>query len=195
MLVHAGALLPALQMGVALAQGAYLDPVRQLTARTGTLALLFLFLTLTCTPLETLGGFKAARQVRRTLGLYSFGYATGHLLIFVGWDYGFETALLVPALLTQRFVAVGLAAFVILFMLAFTSTRGWQRRLGRWWKRLQRLVYAAAGLIVLHVLWLSKTPDKALRYGAILGILFFLRLPPVRSFILRWRKRFLESNS
>lgn len=186
-LVHAGALYPAARMALELGRGVYLDPVRQITTRTGNTALALLLLTLTCTPLNSLFGFKAALRVRRTLGLYSFGYAALHLLVFVGWDYGFEWALLGPALFAQRFVLVGLTAFVLLLALAVTSTRGWQRRLGSWWKRLQRLVYAAASLVVVHVLWLSKTPEKALRYGVILGLLLLLRLPPVRAAMSRRR--------
>lgn len=188
-LVHGGALYPAARMALELAGGRYADPVRQLTTRTGNAALALLFLTLTCTPLDTLFGLKAALRARRALGLYSFGYAAAHLLIFAGWDYGFEWAFLGPALVGQRFTLVGLLAFAVLLVLALTSTRGWQQRLGRWWKRVQRLVYAAAILAVAHVLWLSKTPDKALRYGVILGALLLVRLPPVRAAIVSWRQR------
>lgn len=179
LLVHLGALFPAVVMVWNLARGNYLDPVRQMTTATGNTALGLLGLTLACTPLARLAGFRAVLRVRRTLGLYTFAYAALHLLIFVGWDYGFAWDLLIPALFDQRFVLVGLGAFVILLALALTSTRGWQQRLGRWWKRLQRWIYAAAGLVVLHVLWLSKTPDKALRYGIFLVLLLALRWMPV----------------
>lgn len=37
-----------------------------------------------------------------------------------------------------------------------TSTRAWQRRLGRDWRRLHRLVYAAAALGLLHLFWLTR---------------------------------------
>ncbi len=162
-----------------LVRGGYFDPIRQLTTSTGNTALALLGLTLTCTPVARLLGFRVALRVRRTLGLYTFAYAAVHLLIFVGWDYGFAWDLVLPALYAQSFVLVGFAAFLILLALALTSTRGWQARLGRWWKRLQRLVYFAAVLVVVHVLWLSKTPEKALRYGLILGVLLLLRWLPL----------------
>ncbi|MBN1922396.1 MAG: ferric reductase-like transmembrane domain-containing protein [Anaerolineae bacterium] len=179
-MIHLGALVPAVVMALQLARGSYLDPIRQMTTASGNTALALLGLTLTCTPLARLTGFRAVLRVRRPLGLYTFSYAALHLLIFAGWDYGFAWDLLIPALFTQRFVLAGLAAFVILLALALTSTRGWQQRLGRWWKRLQRWVYAAAGLVVLHVLLLSKTPDKALRYGIVLVLLLVLRWVPAR---------------
>lgn len=178
LLVHLGALFPAAVMVWRLVRGSYLDPIRQMTTDSGNTALVLLGLTLTCTPLARFLGFQAALKIRRTLGLYTFAYAAWHMLIFVGWDYGFAWDLLIPALFAQRFVVAGLVAFVILLALALTSTRGWQQRLGQWWKWLQRWVYAAAGLVVLHVLWLSKTPDKALRYGVLLILLLVLRWVP-----------------
>ena len=181
LVVHLVALVPAVVMAWQLARSSYLDPIRQLTTASGNTALALLGLTLACTPLARLTGFRAVLRVRRTLGLYTFAYAALHLLIFAGWDYGFAWDYLVPALFMQRFVLAGLTAFVILLALALTSTRGWQQRLGQWWKRLQRWVYAAAGLVVLHVLWLSKTPDKALRYGVLLVLLLALRWVPVRT--------------
>jgi DMSO/TMAO reductase YedYZ heme-binding membrane subunit len=49
--------------------------------------------------------------------------------------------------------------------LAITSTNGWMRRMGKWWKRLHRTVYAAGILVVLHVALLSGGP------GIMLGML------------------------
>ena len=57
-----------------------------------------------------------------------------------------------------RAMLIGAAAFVLLIPLAVTSTAGWQRRLGRRWRTLHRLVYAAAVLSVL----LRRLPTLAL---------------------------------
>ena len=51
---------------------------------------------------------------------------------------------------------LGMASLVILSLLALTSTRNWQRRLGSTWKRLHRWVYFAVPLALLHLLWLRK---------------------------------------
>ena len=65
-------------------------------------------------------------------------------------DYGFDLALIVQAIFDQRYVLVGFTSGLILLALAMTSTRGWQKRLGKNWKRLHRLVYLAGILAVVH---------------------------------------------
>jgi methionine sulfoxide reductase heme-binding subunit len=79
----------------------------------------------------------------------------------------------------RRSMLIGFAGFLLLIPLAVTSTAGWQRRLGKRWRTLHRLVYAAAILSVWHYLWLDRdiitTP---LIYAAIVGGLLALRLVP-----------------
>jgi sulfoxide reductase heme-binding subunit YedZ len=118
--------------------------------------------------------------VRRPLGLYAFFYAALHFFVFVGLDYRFDLDLLPGAILDQRYVLVGTAAGLILLPLAITSTRGWQNRLGKGWKKLHRWVYLAGILAVVHFAWLDKDIREPLRYGLILALLLVLRLPPVR---------------
>ena len=48
------------------------NPIQAATQRTGKTALIFLLLSLACTPLNSLFGWKQALKVRRTLGLYAF---------------------------------------------------------------------------------------------------------------------------
>ena len=47
-------------------------------------------------------------------------------------------------------------SFLVLLVLALTSTEGAKRRLGKRWKPLHRLVYLAAALGVVHYLWETK---------------------------------------
>ncbi|MEJ5310796.1 MAG: protein-methionine-sulfoxide reductase heme-binding subunit MsrQ [Anaerolineae bacterium] len=154
----------------------FVDPVREIITRTGRVSLNLLVLSLACTPLYTLIGFAPLLRARRTLGLYAFLYVALHFLTFAGWDYGFDVRLLWEAIFSQRYVIVGFAAGLILLVLAITSTRGWQRRLGKWWKRLQRLVYVANVLAVLHFAWLLKAPRQALPYAVLVGVLLGVRV-------------------
>ena len=156
---------------------------------TGRTALVLLLLSLACTPLSTLTGYKGVVRVRRALGLYAFLYVGLHFLTFVWLDYRLDLKLLLRAILDQRYVLVGLAAGLILLALALTSTKGWQKRLGRNWKRLHRWVYLAGILAVVHFLWLVKDIRLPLRYAAVLAALLVLRLPPVRRGISRARRR------
>ena len=86
-------------------------------------------------------------------------------------------------------MSVGLLAFALLIPLALTSTNGWQRRLGRRWKVLHRLVYIAVPLSILHYLWLERDiKDWVWLYASLAAILFVIRYPAIRQAIVRKRQ-------
>jgi DMSO/TMAO reductase YedYZ heme-binding membrane subunit len=146
--VHAAALLPlAWLIKDYLTDNLTVNPIQAATQRTGDYAIVLLLLSLAVTPIITLTGYSALSKVRRPLGLYAFLYAAIHLFIFVGVDYGFNFDFLLADIAQKRFIFVGLAAFILLIPLAFTSYRYWQKRLGKNWKRLHRsgLCGCAAG--------------------------------------------------
>ena len=184
-----GGAIPLAQLAWGLWGGRWVDPISETTSRTGSAAILLLVLSLACTPVNTLLGWRFVLPARKPLGLYAFLYAALHLLNFIGLDYGFDLrAFWDDALLQKRFMIVGFAAFLILLPLAITSTKGWMKRLGRNWKRLHQLVYAAGIFAVLHYLWLVKIDiTKPLIYGGVLALLLVLRLPVVRQWISKLR--------
>ncbi|HEY1016849.1 MAG TPA: protein-methionine-sulfoxide reductase heme-binding subunit MsrQ [Herpetosiphonaceae bacterium] len=166
------------------------NPIQEATLRTGKAALVTLVLSLVCTPLNTLFGFKQALPLRRPLGLYAFFYALLHLTIFVAIDYGFDFEFIALELGEKRYVIAGFAAFLLLLPLALTSTKAAMRRLGKRWKPLHKLVYLAAGLAILHFAWLVKADlGEPLAYGAAVGGLLLLRVPAVRRALIRVRQR------
>ena len=180
-LTHVAALLPLAWLLWDYWQGRLIvDLVGVTTTRTGKTALILLILSLACTPINTIFGFKQVMRVRRALGLYAFMYASLHFLTFVGLDYGFDVDLIGLGILDQRYVLVGFAAGLILLPLAITSTQGWQKRLGKNWKRLHRLVYLAGILAIVHFMWLAKDNREPLRYGAVVALLLILRIPGIR---------------
>jgi len=181
-LLHIGALIPLTLLAWDLALGQLTaDPIREVQLRTGRYALILLTLTLACTPVYNLTGFKETLMVRRPLGLYAFGYTCLHLLNFIGVDYRFDLALLWPDISQKPYIIVGFVAFLILLALAVTSTAGWMKRLGRNWGRLHAAVYAAALIADLHYWWQLKVNENGpLIYGAIIVVLLLLRLPPVK---------------
>jgi sulfoxide reductase heme-binding subunit YedZ len=189
--VHIGALIPlAVLIWDYFQNQLTADPIRAITLRTGKTALILLTLSLACTPVNTLFGFKPALKVRRALGLYTFLYATIHFLVFIGLDYGFDPALLKDALLEKRYALAGLAAFLVLLPLAITSTKGWMKRLGLAWKKLHQWVYVAALLVIVHFVWLVKADIREpLTYGAVVVVLLVFRIPRVRQWASRLRSR------
>ena len=180
-LTHVAALLPLALLAWDYWQGRFIiDPVREITTRTGKTALILLILSLAGTPIYTIFGFKQVLRVRRALGLYAFMYAALHFLTFVGLDYGFDFDLIGQGILGQRYVLAGFTAGLLLLPLAITSTRGWQKRLGKNWKRLHRLVYLAGILAIVHFVWLVKDIREPLRYGAVVALLLMVRIPVIR---------------
>ena len=180
-LTHVAALLPLALLAWDYWQGRLIiDPVGVITTRTGKTALILLILSLACTPINIILGFKQVMRLRRALGLYAFVYAGLHFLTFVGLDYGFDLDLIGLGILDQRYVLVGFAAGLLLLPLAITSTQGWQKRLGKNWRRLHRLVYLAGVLAIVHFVWLAKDNREPLRYGAVVALLLIVRIPGIR---------------
>ena len=154
---------------------------RTLMLRSGSIGLLLLVASFACTPLSWLLHWPHLVQIRRALGLYGFLLISIHLLVYAWLDNAFMLDLLVRDLGERRAMSVGLLAFALLIPLAVTSTAGWQRRLGKRWRRLHRLVYLALPLRVLHYLWLERDFHRAAwLYTVILAVLLLLRLPVVR---------------
>ncbi len=179
--VHPLSLLPLALLIFDTAMGRLtVNPIQDLTLRTGKPALYLLMLCLACTPASLLFGWKWATALRKPLGLYSFLYICLHLLIFAAVDYGLNLELIVEAVAEKRYVLAGFSAFLLLLPLALTSTKESMRRLGRRWKRLHLLIYPAGLLAVLHYLWLSKVPREPLIFAAVLLALLAVRLPAIR---------------
>ncbi|HEX7091801.1 MAG TPA: protein-methionine-sulfoxide reductase heme-binding subunit MsrQ [Longimicrobiales bacterium] len=165
--------------------GLGVNPIEEVTHRTGRWALTLLLATLAVTPVRRLTGWNQAVQLRRPLGLFAFAYAVLHFLTYIVLDQFFAWDAIIEDIAERPYITAGFAAFLLLIPLAATSTRAAIRRLGRNWGRLHRLVYVAAGLGVLHFLWLVKAPaiGRPLRYAAVLALLLGLRI------VLRLRRR------
>ena len=192
--VHVVGILPALWiLALGASGGLTANPYQAVEQRTGRIALIFLMLALACTPANLLFGWRQALRHRRTLGLYAFAYASVHLLVLVGLDYGWSFRLLRADLDGKPFIWVGAGALLILASLAATSFPAWKRRLGKNWKRLHRMVYPAVLIVVLHFAWARKGNLTALSGDVLLPlafgvgalILLTLRLPAVRRWIAR----------
>jgi sulfoxide reductase heme-binding subunit YedZ len=188
---HIAALLPLAVLIYDFTQGRLsVNPVREITLRTGKYALVLLMLSLACTPVNIVLGFKPVMRLRKMLGLYAALYAGLHLMTYLGLDYTFMWPAIREDLRYRRFIQVGFAAFVLLVPLAITSTKGWLRRLGKKWIWLHRLAYLAGLLAVLHFYLLVKANRREpLIYGTILLVLLVVRIPPIRRAIIAIRKK------
>jgi methionine sulfoxide reductase heme-binding subunit len=173
------------------------NPIQDMTQRTGDTAIILLILSLACTPLNTLFHFAPLNKVRTPLGLYAYMYVAFHLFIFVVIDYGFNFNFIIKDVGTKPYVLVGLSAFILLSLLALTSFRWWMVRLGKNWKRLHSLVYLINLLVVLHFAWASKGDLFRLQgnivrpflAGVLVLLLLTARIPQVRKRLSRLIRR------
>lgn len=188
--VHIAALLPLVLLIFNWTQdNLTFNPIQALELRTGKYALVLLILSLACTPINTVFGFRQALKVRRPLGLYAFFYASLHFLIFIGLDYQFDLVLLQEAIFEKRYALVGFTAGLILLVLAVTSTRGWMKRLGRTWSNIHKFVYLAGILVIVHYVWLVKSDIRVpLMYGGVVLLLLIARIPYIRKVLSRIRQ-------
>lgn len=169
------------------------DPIREITLRTGSSALILLGLSLACTPLNILFGWKQLIPLRKPLGLYAFLYASLHALTFVWLDYGLDPGLIREAIFVKPYALAGFATFLLLIPLAVTSNRWSKWKLGKKWSQLHKLAYAAGVLAGVHFLWLVKGAyTRPLLYGALLSVLLLTRVRPVREKIVYWRLWLIE---
>lgn len=182
-------LLPLLQLAWQVFQtvqgsgdGLGANPIERLTHRTGELALYCLLLSLAATPLRILTGRAVVMRFRRMVGLVSFSYAVLHFGIYILdrslTEEGFTLREVGKDIAKRPYITIGTLAFVMLLLLAVTSTNGMIRRLGRSWQTLHRLVYPAALLAVIHFAWLVKAGlVKPLSLGVVLLVLLAIRVP------------------
>jgi sulfoxide reductase heme-binding subunit YedZ len=155
------------------------NPLERVTDVTGQWGLRFLLLTLAITPLRRLTGWTWLLRFRRMLGLFVFFYITLHFLTWVWLDQELSWGNILADIVKRPYVTVGFSAWLLLFPLAATSTRGMMRRLGRKWQRLHRAVYAIGVLAILHYIWLVKADLlEPLIYAAVLILLLVVRWRP-----------------
>jgi sulfoxide reductase heme-binding subunit YedZ len=172
--IYMGGLAPVLWLfwqGAAGGLGA--DPVKAIERELGETALQLLVAGLCITPLRRLAGVNLLK-FRRALGLTAFGYVLVHFLTWVVLDMGLLLGQALADIVKRPYVTVGMAGLVLLLPLALTSNDWSVRRLGAArWRKLHRLVYAAALAGAVHYLWLVKSwPLEPFLYlGAILFLL------------------------
>ena len=191
--VHIAAWIPLIVLIIdALNDNLTVNPIQAATQRTGDTAIILLGLSLLCSPLSTYAGWKDAIKLRRALGLYAFMYAGIHFIIFAVVDFGLQLNFIIPEFLQKYYLWAGLPALIILVALAATSFRWMMRRMGKNWKRLHRLIYLGAILVVLHLALVIKGDFfrlggdvwKPIVAAILIGGLLIVRIPPIRRALL-----------
>ncbi|WP_457426867.1 sulfite oxidase heme-binding subunit YedZ [Roseateles sp. P5_E7] len=165
------------------------NPAEALIRSLGDWTLRGLWLTLTITPLRELTGLAALARFRRMLGVFTFSYASLHLLAY-GWlDMGLALDDIAADIVKRPFILMGFTAWALMVPLAATSFNKAIKALGAGrWKTLHKVVYAVAVIALLHFIWMRAGKQNFAEpavYGAILAVLLgwrvWKRLPVKRS--------------
>ena len=156
------------------------NPAEALIRGLGDWTLRGLWLTLAITPLRELTGLGALARFRRMLGVFSFSYATLHLLAY-GWlDQGLDLGVIATDIAKRPFILMGFTAWALMLPLFATSFNKAIKALGaKRWQALHKLVYAIAVIALLHFVWMRAGKHNFAEpavYGVILAALLGWRL-------------------
>jgi sulfoxide reductase heme-binding subunit YedZ len=181
--VFVAALAPALGLVYALFTGGLgVNPAETLQLSTGLWTFRFLLAALAITPVRRITGWNRIIQFRRMLGLFTFFYATLHVLTWIVLDHYFAWDEAAADIVKRPFITAGMVAFTLMIPLALTSTKGWIRRLGRRWQLLHRLIYVSGLAAALHFIWKGKVVygEPVYYAAALVGLLGFRVVMTVR---------------
>lgn len=154
------------------------NPPEYLIRSSGVWALVFLWLTLTISPLGRLLHQRALVVLRRLLGLFCFFYSLLHVAGWALWERNLSLTMMASDIDQRPFILIGTMATLLLLGLALTSTQAAMRRLGRNWASLHRSIYLIALLSLWHY-WLVKSGKQdfalPLLHAAIFLVLMLAR--------------------
>jgi sulfoxide reductase heme-binding subunit YedZ len=155
-------------------------PVTEVLHGLGDWTVRFLLLSLAVTPARAVLDWPRVVVLRRMLGVTAAGYALAHLVLYCV-DQQWNAGKIVSEIALRFYLTIGFAALLMLAVLAATSTDGWQKRLGRRWKRLHRLVFVLLPLALFHYFLQSKADvSDAVFFSGLAVWLMLWRLAPKR---------------
>lgn len=126
------------------------DPATRLVHELGFWGLVFLWASLTMTPLRLLLRQSFWVAARRPLGLWSFTYISFHVAAFLVLWCGLDPAIIQEEITQRTYILLGVLAWILMLPLAITSPQVIRRNMGKQWIRLHRLVYIVSILAILH---------------------------------------------
>ena len=153
-------------------------PVTEVIHGTGDWAIRFLLITLAITPAARVLNWPRILLVRRIVGLTALAYAVTHLCLYVV-DQNYNLLVVVSEIFRRFYLTIGFVTLLGLGVLGTTSTDGWTRRLGRWWKRLHRAVYVLGVVALLHYFIQSKSnvSEPVFMSGVFVWLMLWRTLP------------------
>jgi sulfoxide reductase heme-binding subunit YedZ len=160
------------------------NPQEALIRASGDWALRFLCLVLAVTPLRVLTKTPSLARFRRMVGLFMYFYGLLHFLSYSVFDMGFDLADIVNDIIKRPFILVGALSLLLLTPLTATSFNVAIKTLGaKRWQLLHKLIYAVAGLAILHFFWMRAGKNDFAEVAVYAGILALLLGWRLRQFV------------
>jgi sulfoxide reductase heme-binding subunit YedZ len=134
-------------------------PLTESIHQIGDWTIRLIFISLVISPARIVLQWPKLLELRRMIGVAACLYALTHLSLYIV-DEAFSLPLVVSEIVLRIYLTIGFTALTGLIVLAWTSTDGWQRRLGaRRWQKLHRIVYLIGTLAVIHFFLQSKLDE------------------------------------
>lgn len=187
LVLHLLAFIPFLWLILSINQGwLSADAAKDIQHYTGRMALKLLLAILLVSPLARYLHMPILVRCRRLLGLWCFTWASLHLISYSVLELGLNISLLFGELVKRNYLILGIISWIILMVLAITSTQNLQRKLGATWQRIHNFVYLVAILAPIHALLSTKVLSLQLViYALISALLLAFRYKKVS----RWIKK------
>ncbi|MBF0588598.1 MAG: MFS transporter [Magnetococcales bacterium] len=153
-------------------------PVGFINRYLGDWAFNFLLISLALRPVYEVTGVKVLARFSRMIGLYAFFYACLHVLTYLWLEWVFKWPAIIKDFDEREFIILGLMAFVLLVVLAVTSSNHIIRTMGgKRWKMLHRSVYLINLLVMAHfIMAASHDNGEPYVYGMLVLALLGYRM-------------------
>jgi methionine sulfoxide reductase heme-binding subunit len=93
---------------------------------------------------------------RQLFGLFSFFYASWHLLAYLTIDHALVWPIIFTDIVESTYIWFGVVAYMVILLLAITSPKSAKKKMGKSWKKLHRLIYPASVAVIIHYFWQLK---------------------------------------
>lgn len=171
-----------------------LNPFESIMAITGHSSLIFLVLTLAITPMrrwlifaftffpsikwgKRLADWNVLIKLRRMLGIYSFFYASLHMLAYFELELSWIWQEVIWEVSNRHFILWGISAWVILLILTITSHKSIIKRMKHWWRPTHRSIYLLSLIAWTHYFLSTKETNLSpLYYLFVISILLLYRI-------------------
>ena len=132
------------------------NPIQALHIRLGDWSLRFLCFTLAITPIQKFTKWPRMSTFRQLFGLFAFFYATLHLMAYLWLDHALRWRVIIVDIVESSYLWFGIVGYIVIFLLAITSSKAAKKWMGKAWKKLHQYIYLASVAVIIHYFWQLK---------------------------------------